>query len=214
MRSVRLNGGCKGVSRQGRENRENRENLFSELSRKNSSISLPVEADSANPCARFARFARPRVPRPLQLRIARTTMDQTQHKREVGRPFKKGIAANPKGRPRGIPDRRTKYRELIESRMPELIDKCVTLALRGDMQALRLCIERVLPLPKAGEDSIDLGTPLTGSPAEQGRLVLAAVSEGRIPPATAATLMNAIAAQARVVEIDELSKRIEALEGA
>lgn len=139
-------------------------------------------------------------------------MDTLQPKREVGRPFKKGTAANPKGRPRGIPDRRTKYRELIESHMPDLIDKCVALALRGDMQALRLCIERVLPVPKAGEDYVDLAEPLVGTPAEQGRVVLKAVSDGQLPPAAAASLMSAIAAQARIVEVDELAKRIEALE--
>jgi hypothetical protein len=139
-------------------------------------------------------------------------MDKAQKTVEVGRPFKKGVVANPKGRPRGIPDRRTKYRELIESHMPELIGKCVALALRGEMQALRLCIERVLPLPKAGEDYVDLGAPLVGTPAEQGRLVLKAVSEGQLPPAAAASLMSAISAQARIVEVDELAKRIEALE--
>lgn len=130
----------------------------------------------------------------------------------VGRPFKKGEVANPAGRPRGVPDRRTAYRQLIESRMPELVEKCVMLALRGDMQALRLCIERVLPLPKADDGVVDLGEPLTGSPSEQAALILRSVGEGRLGPATAATLMNAVAAQARVMEFDELRRRLEALE--
>lgn len=130
----------------------------------------------------------------------------------IGRPFKKGEAANPAGRPPGLPDRRTAYRQLIESRMPELIEKCVKLALRGDMQALRLCIERVLPLPKADDGVVDLGGPLTGTPSEQAALILRSVGEGKLGPATAATLMNAIAAQARVMEFDELRRRLEALE--
>ena len=112
-----------------------------------------------------------------------------------------------------MPDRRTRYRELIEARMPELVDRCVSLALKGDLQALRLCIERVLPLPRAGEDVIDIGESLAGSPTDQGRQVLKAVSNGRLSPAIAATLMGAIAAQARIMEVDELARRIEALEG-
>lgn len=97
--------------------------------------------------------------------------------------------------------------------MPELVDRCVSMALKGDMQALRLCIERVLPLPRSGEEVVDLGEALTGSPSDQGRQVLKAISDGRLSPATAATLMGAIAAQARILEVDELARRIEALEG-
>ena len=139
-------------------------------------------------------------------------MDEPSPKRRIGRPYTKGQVANPAGRPRGIPDRRTKYRELIESRMPELIERCVSLALQGDMQALRLCIERVLPLPRAEELHIDLGRPLAGTLSDQGREIVLAMSSGAISPTTASSLMGVIATLARVVEVDELVGRIEALE--
>jgi hypothetical protein len=42
--------------------------------------------------------------------------------------------------------------------------------------------------------------------------VLAAVGEGTITPTQAATLMQAIAAHGRVLETDELQKRVTALE--
>ena len=58
-----------------------------------------------------------------------------------GKPFIKGQVANPGGRPPGLPDRRTRYREIIEQRMPELLERCVSMALQGDIQALRLCLE-------------------------------------------------------------------------
>ena len=67
-------------------------------------------------------------------------------------------------------------------------------------------------LARANVDGfIDIG-PLTGDLATQGRAVLEALSVGRITPNQAATIMQAISAQARIVEVDELERRIAALE--
>ena len=46
------------------------------------------------------------------------------------------------------------------------------------------------------------------------RLVLGACAQGDISPDEAATLMQAISAQARVVEVEELTQRVQALEQA
>ena len=54
--------------------------------------------------------------------------------------------------------------------------------------------------------------PLAGSLSDQGKTVLAAVSNGSITPSQAATLMQAIASHARIVEVSELEQRIKALE--
>ena len=48
---------------------------------------------------------------------------------------------------------------------------------------------------------------------EQGRALLEALSAGEITPGQAATIMQAISAQARIVEVDELEKRVATLEG-
>jgi hypothetical protein len=50
--------------------------------------------------------------------------------------------------------------------------------------------------------------PLSGDLAAQGRTVLEALSGGKITPNQAATIMQAISAQARIVEVDELERRI------
>ena len=130
----------------------------------------------------------------------------------IGRPFAKGHVANPGGRPRGVPDRRTKYRELIEARMPSLVEKCVAMALQGDVQALRLCLERVLPALKTGDETVLLPTDHAARPSEQARVVVEAVLAGQISPSSASALMVVIAGQARVIEVDELTRRIEELE--
>ena len=53
--------------------------------------------------------------------------------------------------------------------------------------------------------------PLTGDLAAQGRTVLEALSSGEITPNQAGTIMQAISAQARIVEVDELERRIAQL---
>jgi hypothetical protein len=55
--------------------------------------------------------------------------------------------------------------------------------------------------------------PLEGSLGQQGRVVLEALSDGRVTPEEAVTLLQAIWAQARIVEVDELEARVAALEG-
>lgn len=131
-----------------------------------------------------------------------------------GKPFTKGQVANPRGRPVGLPDRRTKYRELIEARMPELVQKCVDLALQGDMQAMRLCLERVLPPVRPGDELVELQLDRSLGLAGQARAVIDAVFGGNLSPTSASTMMTAIAAQVRIVEVDELERRLLALESS
>jgi len=126
--------------------------------------------------------------------------------------FKKGQSGNPAGKPKGALSRRTLLAKQLEAHMPDLLAKVVELAKKGDTQALKICIDRGLPAKKVIDELVDLGKPLDGTAAEQGRIVLQAVGDGRISPDQAASLMTSIAAQARVVEIDELERRLQALE--
>ncbi len=65
--------------------------------------------------------------------------------------FQPGQSGNPNGRPKGIVDKRIKLRELLESHADEIIEKLIELAKAGDSNALRLCIERLLPRVKPDE---------------------------------------------------------------
>ena len=131
-----------------------------------------------------------------------------------GRPFIKGQVANPGGRPAGLPDRRTQYRQLIEARMPELIERCVNMAVQGDMQAMRLCLERVLPAVRAGDEAVNLPFIAGVGLGAKAQGVLQAAFDDQIAPSVASTLINAIAGSARAIELDELTKRLEALEAS
>jgi polyhydroxyalkanoate synthesis regulator phasin len=126
-------------------------------------------------------------------------------------PFKSGSSGNPAGRPKGAKDKRTAIRELLEPHIPKLIKKAVTLALKDDTAALRLCLERVMPPLRATDRAIEL-SGLIGTLAQQSKRVVEAVAAGEISPDQGATLMQTLSAQARIIEVDELERRIAALE--
>jgi hypothetical protein len=64
--------------------------------------------------------------------------------------WKKGQSGNPKGRPKGCRNKSTKQAQILAQGMLndeviKLVRKLLKMALEGDMQAMKLCIERILP---------------------------------------------------------------------
>lgn len=74
------------------------------------------------------------------------------------------------------------------------------------------CRHRVIPPLRATEEAALLALP-SGTLTEQGRAVLGAVASGELAPGQGAALLAAIGTLARVVELDELARRVAALEG-
>ena len=63
-----------------------------------------------------------------------------------GRPFGPGKSGNPQGRPKGSRNKTTMAVEaLLDGEAKAIARKVVEKALEGDMAALRLCLERLLP---------------------------------------------------------------------
>lgn len=81
--------------------------------------------------------------------------DLEQEKNRDMPKFTAGRSGNPDGRPPGVPDRRTRFRELFENAAERLIKKLISRAADGDMQAMKLCIERIIP-PLRSEDEGDI----------------------------------------------------------
>ncbi len=78
------------------------------------------------------------------------------NRNETGK-FVPGTSGNPNGRPKGIADKRLQLNQLLESRADELVGKAIELALEGDGNALRLCIERLIP--KAKDEALSIILP-------------------------------------------------------
>lgn len=133
--------------------------------------------------------------------------------RKPGTAWKPGESSNPKGRPKGS-GLSGELRQAIKARAPELVQAMVDKALEGDVQAARTLLDRVLPSLKAEAAPVTL--PSLGAPdatlAQRAVAALEGVARGDLPPDVGAALVAAVGALARVVEIDELERRIAALE--
>lgn len=126
-------------------------------------------------------------------------------------PFKRGKSGNPAGKPRGAKDKRTALRALLEPHTAKLVRKAVTLAMKGDTTALRICIDRLMPPLRAKDAPMHL-SGFDGTIAQQGQRVVQALATGEISPDEASAVMQALSAQARIVEVDELEQRVKRLE--
>ena len=137
-------------------------------------------------------------------------------KQQRGKPFKKGKSGNPDGRPQGSRNKATiALEDLLDGQAEALTQKAVELALDGDMAALRLCLERIIPPRKSRPIEIELPPVETAGDitAAQGA-VIAAMAKGDITPDEANTVAGVLEAKRRSIETAELEKRIHTLEKA
>lgn len=123
--------------------------------------------------------------------------------------WKPGESGNPKGRVPGV----ERVRQLLDPHREELVAKAVELALAGDSTALRLCMDRIAPPPRAETPPVVIpGLSDARDMSEKARLIVNATGEGIVSPDAAATLLGAIANAAKIIETEELAGRIAALE--
>lgn len=127
--------------------------------------------------------------------------------------FEPGQSGNPAGRPKGIRDRRTELHALLMEKAPELIAKVIELAEGGDATALRMCLDRIIPAAKARDDPVHI-PGMADSLADNSRVVVKAIADGELTPEEGASVLQALASQVRIIEADEIEKRLAALEAA
>jgi hypothetical protein len=123
--------------------------------------------------------------------------------------FKPGESGNPNGRPKDKTPA-TILRKSIVADMPEIIRALIDLAKKGDVAAAKILLDRVCPSLKP--QAVPINLPVNGTLAEQGNEIIMATMGGHIPPDIGSQLITALAAQSKIIEIDELTKRVELLE--
>ena len=136
--------------------------------------------------------------------------------KQRGRPFQKGQSGNPDGRPKGSRNATTLALEtLLDGQATALTQKAIDLALTGDIPALRLCLDRILPPRKDSPVAFDLPEMKTLNDAvpAMGALVKA-VGQGDLTPTEAAELTKMVQAFAKIIETAELEERVRKLEEA
>lgn len=124
--------------------------------------------------------------------------------------FTPGKSGNPKGRPKNK-TAPLMLRKAISEAMPEIIESLIDAALSGDTQAAATLLNRCVPALKPEVLAVHL--PVKETLADQGNEIIRSIVTGKIAPDIGSQLINALSSQSKIVEIDDLTKRIEKLEG-
>lgn len=128
--------------------------------------------------------------------------------------FQKGETGNPAGRPRGTLNRATVLaQELLAARVENIANKLIELAEGGDMRAIRVCMERLVPATQHQPITVEL--PPIEKPAdsvEAAAAIAAAVAAGELTAAEAAKLAKVVETYVRALDSKGFDERLGKLE--
>jgi len=135
--------------------------------------------------------------------------------KQRGRPFEPGKSGNPKGRPKGSRNQATLLAEaLLDGEAETLTRKMIEKGSGGDTNALRFCLERLVPARREQRVTFDLPSKIetAADAAKASSAVLTECAAGNLSPNEAATIMALISSHVRVLEVAEIEGRLAALE--
>ena len=132
-----------------------------------------------------------------------------------GKPFEKGQSGNPAGRPKGSRNRAsTIVQEMLDCEAENIGKKLIELAKAGEMQAIKMIVERLLPplkeLPLNADLSltgINKATDITAAHSE----LLEGIVAGAITLSEAKELAGILEGKRKAIETLEVKHRLEEL---
>ena len=128
--------------------------------------------------------------------------------------FQRGQSGNPSGRPRGALNRATVLaQELLSARVESIAGKLIELAEDGDMRAIRVCMDRLVPAIKDQPIAVEL--PPIEKPADSVEAVAsiaAAVAAGDLTATEAAQLAKIVDVYVRALDSKGFDERLSKLE--
>jgi hypothetical protein len=135
-------------------------------------------------------------------------------KKQRGRPFAKGQSGNQSGRPAGSRNKATLAAEtLLDGEAETLTRTAIEKAKQGDMAALRLCLDRILPPRKDRPTTFDLPVLQNTEDAPKALAAIAtAVARGDLSISEAAEFCRIVEAYVRTIEATDLERRLRSIE--
>ncbi len=123
-----------------------------------------------------------------------------------------GPSPNPRGRPPGIVDKRTRVSQALLDDAPAVARVVVDAALEGDMQAASLVLSRIAPILRGQMEKVAFEFDATAPVTRQVEQVLAAVARGQVAPDVGKQIIDAVQALSTIRATEELEARLAALE--
>ncbi len=106
-----------------------------------------------------------------------------------------------------------KLQSLLECEAEAITRKAVEMALQGDRVALRICMERLIPLVKDRRVNLDLPEAKTAEDVNEAvSAVLGALARQEITPSEAQAVVSMLEVQRKAIETVDLEARVRALE--
>ncbi len=130
-----------------------------------------------------------------------------------GRPFAAGNTLG-RGRPKGSRNRaKPPGQHLLDEYAEHVVRKCIALALQGNPNAMRLCMERINPARRGALIPIHLPSIRTAGDVDQAaEKVTQGIRRGTLTPTEGGTVMNILESRLRVIEKVQWESRLEKLE--
>ena len=139
-------------------------------------------------------------------------------KKQRGRPFAPGQSGNPAGRPKGSRNKVTQLcAELLGDEAEDVMRSAIKRAKKGDGVALRLCVERLLPVRASRDRTVTIDIPGVAAAADlvdAAGAVISHAAAGEITLSEAREYMQLLEVQRKLIETSELAVRVEVLERA
>jgi hypothetical protein len=132
-----------------------------------------------------------------------------------GKPFQPGNKYGG-GRPPGSRNQVTSVSQtILEEHAEILMKKCLHMALEGDVMAMRLCVERLIPIRR--QRVVRFKMPSVGTMEEvdtASQAVVKGVAHGQLTPSEGEAFTGMLEGRRKIIETDQFDVRLEALEEA
>jgi hypothetical protein len=138
--------------------------------------------------------------------LKKTSPPETAAGRVAGGKFAPGHSGNPGGRS----GQTQAIRAQLAAGADAVTRKVLAAAKKGDMQACRLILERLVPPLKPTSEPVQFELDDTDLPSA-AQSIMRAIAGGHLAPDQGKSLIEGLGAVARVIEVAELQKAVEEL---